>query len=311
MAKDPAALFYIDKWLIATKEMKADCRGWYLNLVMHQFDKKDLPNDMEELANLADVRVSEYERFKQVFEQVLKHKFKENERGRLENDYAKEIITDRERFKEKRSNAGKISYFSKFMRKICKDENVIRFVIQHTDFDKLDTKDEQVLKQVFEQNFKLFIIENENVIVNKDISSIEEIKGVDFFEPKEQTKKLEICKALMLEFGFVFGMQKDSDKQRSIWQALTDIEETKGLDYFIETYQAYKNYKKLAGEITHGFKGIINGGWDADNWQFKIDNFKHNGKSGKQGKDLTNLSNLTDAILADAGINLSGSNTQK
>lgn len=72
MSKDPAALLYIDNWLISTKEMKADERGWYLNLILHQYDKGDLPNDIEELANMADVRISEYSRFEQAWEQVLK-----------------------------------------------------------------------------------------------------------------------------------------------------------------------------------------------------------------------------------------------
>ncbi len=71
--KDPAVLFYIDSWLVSTKEMQADARGWYLNLILHQYDKGSLPIDIEELANLADVRFSEYEKFKKTFQQVLQH----------------------------------------------------------------------------------------------------------------------------------------------------------------------------------------------------------------------------------------------
>ena len=93
--KDPAVLFYISDWLRATKGMKAHVRGWYLNLILFQYDMGDLPTDMEELANLADVRISEYDLFKQVFEQVLKQKFELNENNRLENKVAKEIIQAR------------------------------------------------------------------------------------------------------------------------------------------------------------------------------------------------------------------------
>src|ERR1700748_521328 len=114
MSKDPACLFYIDKWLLATAEMKADCGFWFLNLILHQFDKKDLPNDIEELANLARVRVSEFDKFKQVFEQVLKHKFMVNENGRLENEFTKDIIRGREMFLKKRSEAGKLSYVLRY-----------------------------------------------------------------------------------------------------------------------------------------------------------------------------------------------------
>lgn len=68
--KDPAVLFFIDTWLSATAEMDSDTKGWYLDLILHQYDKKDLPNDIENLAKLAGVKFSEYERFKQVFEQI-------------------------------------------------------------------------------------------------------------------------------------------------------------------------------------------------------------------------------------------------
>ena len=103
--KDPACLFYIDTWLSATAEMDSDVRGWYLNLILHQYDKKDLPNDIEKLAVLAGVKFSEFERFKQMYEQVLKQKFKQNENNRLENNFAKQIITNREQFKDKRQKS--------------------------------------------------------------------------------------------------------------------------------------------------------------------------------------------------------------
>lgn len=161
--KDPAALFFIDTWLTATAEMKADCRGWYLNLILHQFDKGSLPNDIEELASLAQVRFSEFDLFKQVYEQVLKHKFQLNSNGRLENAVATQILRAREDFKEKRSGAGKISAFIKFIRKhLCQDENVIFFVKQHVDLSKIDTKNQQVLKQVFEHLHQLYINGNGN-----------------------------------------------------------------------------------------------------------------------------------------------------
>ena len=116
--KDPACLFYIDTWLSATAEMDSDVRGWYLNLILHQYDKKDLPNDLEKLAVLAGVKFSEFERFKQMFEQVLKHKFKLNDENRLENDYAKTILKNREMFKDARSKSGSIGVVIKMAKSI-------------------------------------------------------------------------------------------------------------------------------------------------------------------------------------------------
>lgn len=172
MAKDPACLFYIDKWFLATKEMKADCRGWFLNLILLQYDKGSLPSDMEELANFADVRVSEYEKFQQVFEQVLKHKFEEveiNGEIRLQNPFARDILMNRSQFLDKRSNAGKFSYITKFIYKyITKKKNEIEFIKSNINISELDLKNEQVLKQVLKQTLELLI--SVDVSVNKGLS---------------------------------------------------------------------------------------------------------------------------------------------
>lgn len=156
--KDPAVLFYIDTWLTATAEMDSDVRGWYLNLILHQYDKKDLPDDIEKLAVLSGVKFSEFERFKQVFEHVFKQKFNKNESGRLENEVAKEILRKREQFKDKRSSAGKLSYFIKYIStnyKLKSDE--IQFIKNNVDLKDIDLKNEQVIKQVFEQTLELYI----------------------------------------------------------------------------------------------------------------------------------------------------------
>jgi hypothetical protein len=166
--KDPACLFYIDTWLSATAEMDSDVRGWYLNLILHQYDKKDLPNDLEKLAVLAGVKFSEFERFKQMFEQVLKHKFELNESNRLENNYAKSILTNREQFKDKRQKSGNIGVVIKLAKTLdgFNSHYIERlkndlFLLEVCDIEK--HKDKQVLEQVL----KLYINENKNI--NKDI----------------------------------------------------------------------------------------------------------------------------------------------
>jgi uncharacterized protein YdaU (DUF1376 family) len=173
MAKDPAALLYIDNWLVSTKEMKADERGWYLNLILHQYDKGDLPDDIEELANLADVRFSEYENFKQKWEQVLKQKFKQNKEGRLENDKAREILQKREQYKEKRSEAGKIGYIIKVaINELKATQEQVEFIKSTLDFENIDTKNKQVLKQVLKQTIKLYIDgdKDKDIYINNNIN---------------------------------------------------------------------------------------------------------------------------------------------
>lgn len=170
MSKDPAVLIYVNNWLSSTAGMDADCRGWYINLLLHNYDKGCLPGDIEQLAVLANVKYSDFQRFEQVFKQVLKQKFKINEDGSLINPKAETILKGREEFKEKRSEAGKKSYLSKFFakhfNKQFRNNKLKTYVLDNIDLN-IDLKNEQVLKQVFEHLFELYI--NINVNINKDI----------------------------------------------------------------------------------------------------------------------------------------------
>lgn len=198
MSKDPAVLFYINDWLTSTAEMDADVRGWYLNLLLHNYDKTDLPNDVEKLAVLCNVKFSEYERFKQVFEQVLKQKFEQTENNRLTNSRTNDILKNREIFKDKRSNAGKVSYVMKYLAKNYNKEYRIKalkeYVKDNFDYD-IDLKNEQMLKQVFKHLFELYRNENES---NSSIDNNIEIRNENFKKlliPFKQTYSIELLKA--------------------------------------------------------------------------------------------------------------------
>jgi hypothetical protein len=171
--KDPAVLFYINDWLTSTSEMDADCRGWYLNLLLHNYDKGSLPNEVEKLAVLCMVKFSEYERFKQVFEQVLKQKFEELDENRISNSRTQSILKSRELFKEKRSDAGKISYLMKYFaknhNKQYKHAKVREFVKSKFYLD-IDTKNQTDIEQMFEHLFELYRNENEIEDESKDES---------------------------------------------------------------------------------------------------------------------------------------------
>lgn len=169
--KDPAALIYIDKYLIATAEMDADCVGWYTKLLMHQYNKKDLPSDIEALAGLCNVKFSHYDKFKQVFESCLSKKFELNENNRLENPFASEIISSREIFKDKRSKSGTIGWIVKmfYAEKLGKTYHLklVKEYLYNLENEVLETlKDKQVLKQVLKQNAKLYINRDIDIDIN-------------------------------------------------------------------------------------------------------------------------------------------------
>jgi len=182
MAKDLSCLFYINDWLTSTAEMDADCRGWYLNLLLHNYDKGDLPNDIEKLAVLCNVKFSEYKRFEQVFEQVLKQKFEILEDGRLSNQRTQSILKARELFKDKRSGAGKVSYLMRFFynkyKKESKDGDIVDYIKSNLDSD-IDTKNEHLIEQMFKHLLELYRNENENR--NKDIDKIDFDKFFTFW----------------------------------------------------------------------------------------------------------------------------------
>lgn len=264
-AKDPACLFFIDKWLVATKEMKAPVRGWYLNLILHQFDKGDLPTDIEELANLADVRFSEFDLFQQEFQQVLQHKFQPNGNGRLENAYATQILKGREAFKEKREAAGRMSSFIKYVRaNLCQDENTLAWVKKNVDLKNVDLTNKDMLQQVFQHMLQLYINVNVNAIINKEEK--EGAEGKETFLPGSiQTDEIKpqthtptptfnpgasvlIVPELKMIFlkhrtTYQFDVQKDAKPLRLIGEAIAKAEnisayEVAGVERIKEIFEA-------------------------------------------------------------------------
>lgn len=156
--KDPAVMLYIDKWMLATKSMPPEAKGWYLNLILIQYDRGgELPNDIEELALICDVRFSQFDLFKQTWEQVLKQKFNLLDNGNLQNPTGAEILRKRELFKEKRSGAGTLGYIIKVARCLGYNDDQILLLKNDPDTDSFDTKNKQVLEQVLKQKLKLYI----------------------------------------------------------------------------------------------------------------------------------------------------------
>lgn len=179
MAKDPAALFYTDKWIAATQGMRGIEKGWYLELILYQFDKGPIPNNLDEMASICRIRPSEFKMFEQVFEQVLKQKFQQNDEGMLENEFAKEIIQKRKLFKEKRSMSGKMSYVIRYAKtKMKLNDKQLDIIKSNFDFN-IDIKNEQILNTCLNKclntysNKKVNTL-NVNVNVNKDSSIIKD-----------------------------------------------------------------------------------------------------------------------------------------
>lgn len=293
--KDPAALFYIDKYLVATAEMSADCVGWYTKLILHQYDKGSLPSDIEELASLCNVRFSEFERFKQVYEQVLKQKFVKNEDGRLENEFAKSIISKRKTFKESRSKAGIMGVFIKIAKNEldATDEQIIFLKDKLKDID-YENIEEAKRKHLLKDLLKLYI----NVNVNKDTIKDENEKKGKGEKPKEISipDPDEITKSDIFKKCQKFFSQTTQELQMRMFGDFRRIAESGMFKEFERQTLAYIEYKTLSKETKHRWQNYAYE-WNSENWIDLLEDFKSaamptkagmNAK-GKTAKDFLNV----------------------
>lgn len=91
MAKDPAFLFYSKDWIQGTAQLMPEEKGVFIDLLAHQHQDTDLPNDTRRLARI--VGMSEVD-FLPIWE-TLKTKFTVTETNRLVNRKLTEISTER------------------------------------------------------------------------------------------------------------------------------------------------------------------------------------------------------------------------
>lgn len=153
--QDPALLFYKAIWKEATQLMSPMAKGWYLDLICYQHGQDAIPNDVEQIAVICDVKFSQFESFKTVWNDELKSKFSVSEDG-LINKFANAILQSRKRFKEERSSAGKMSSISKKARQLFDNNSWISYVKSTIDLNKIETSDSTSVEQVLQQMLQLY-----------------------------------------------------------------------------------------------------------------------------------------------------------
>lgn len=117
MAKDPAFLLYYKDLLTSCADWDGDAFGWYVKLLCHQADKPDgLPNNIESLAGIANVKFSQFERFKTCWESLISTQFVVNEFGLLINLKMKKGLDERRNYLDAQSIKGIIGAFVKRVR---------------------------------------------------------------------------------------------------------------------------------------------------------------------------------------------------
>lgn len=114
MAKDPAFLLYYKDILVSCADWDGEVLGWYTRLLCHQADKPGgLTSDIEQLAMLAGVKMSQFERFKSCWKHTLEAKFKATDSGLLKNMVQDENLEKRRKYKEKQMKRGLVGAYVK------------------------------------------------------------------------------------------------------------------------------------------------------------------------------------------------------
>jgi hypothetical protein len=189
--KDPAVLIYFDKWIASTNGLKAIYRAWYFDLLIYNYDKGSIPNDIDEIAGICRVLPSEYDLFKQVVIQVLDQKFK-LVNDRYINEVAIDVLRKRELFVDKRSKSGNIGVVIKLATTIkgfnIKHLDRLKKELFAMDLDDINKhKDKQVLEQVLKLYINVDVNEDVDININKDIVIIKEHK-LNLFISEKFTK---------------------------------------------------------------------------------------------------------------------------
>lgn len=161
MANNPTVYWYYKAWLVATAGWDADIVGWYSRLLSHQADKYSLPGDLESLAELAGVKISQYDRFKLSWELKLKHKFKLNPDGTVYNPRMRQILDTRDESSDSQSQRGIIGSLIKKARKLCtlneQEEELLIEELKKIDWGDLSIKEREAkLKAKLEAKLKAF-----------------------------------------------------------------------------------------------------------------------------------------------------------
>lgn len=89
--KDPAFLFYPKDWIQGTAKLMPDEKGVYIDLLAHQHQDKDLPNDTKRLSRIAGLSEQEF----LLIWDSIKDKFTLNSNNRLVNRKLTDLMTER------------------------------------------------------------------------------------------------------------------------------------------------------------------------------------------------------------------------
>lgn len=258
MAKDPAFLMYYKQWIVSTASWDADIRGWYINLLCHQADKPEgLPNDLESLAELAGVKISQYKRFEDGWKRTLEAKFKKNKEGNLVNLKQETVLNERKDYSLNQSRRGIIGFFIKNARSIFRitDEQATALSVLLSKEDLVNKSKEERLECYKRTLIALLGNVNVDVIINGLKGGEGGKKGLPKFKEEPDWWVVERGNFL----GDIEWKRDFSNKKNISFDELT-----KRMNEFITNLHLLSDFKDCAGlkkHFLHSYnKWVENGG---------------------------------------------------
>lgn len=255
--KDPAFLMYSKDWITGTQFMSMEERGIYITLLMAQHQNGHL--DTKRLGFILGFSWD-------TVSVIVKEKFTTDPQGLIFNERLEVEIEKRASFLTKQTENG-----SKGGRPKKPKENP-----DHNP----NTNPKETMRVA-------------NAIVNEDVIEEEVKEGLETIRSLTDESQ-QVLEALMEKFGI--SEMNDYPIFTKLHSFVSVLQSRNEIGKLIKQAKAYWLYKETSGDKTHGplkFIGTIekhyqDGGWCAENWVHKLNNFKENGKSNSKDADQRN-----------------------
>lgn len=260
MSKDPAFLFYYKDFDNDTASWEAESIGWYIRLLCYQAGNGELPSDLEEIAQIARVKFSEFQLFSERWACRLASKFAINDNGKL---YNKKLSTIQENRKIDAVKSRKKSILS-ILGNYIKYNNLSEETIQnlkenfnHNDFisivDEQDRKNAILTKidEIITKSSLSDTLSDTLIYVNENVNESINIKE----------KKFNFKKSL-LDFGFD---EKLVDDWLEVRKKLKAVNTETAYNSFIAEVKKINSPKNviLKHLVTNSWKGL-KASWNLD-----------------------------------------------
>lgn len=245
MSKDPAFLLYYKDLDADTSSWEADALGWYMRLLCCQAENGFIPENLEEIAQVARVRFSEYEIFCDRWRTRLASKFVSLSEGKVYNKKLARVMQDRKLHAQKKSILASFANILKYGDYTDAQVNKIKKAFDYKDFTEHTSLEKRkklikewvdsiLAKRLAKRSHIEDVNANEDVI--KDINTISDRKEKFHELISEFVGKYD--SALLLDF-FEYWTEYGPQDRKMRFEKQTSFDVSKRLKRWLKNDKAY------------------------------------------------------------------------